>query len=120
MAIRHVTSIDNVDAEGFLIEPTRSCHGTIRAAHVEDLGGPVDPLTHLNRDFPDHDLRECIVAERLETGAPIVRDDDGQFLRAVVRQSSMGSLGPVDIGERRVAWLQAFQDRRAGVPDVHR
>jgi len=120
MAIRHVTCIDNVDSEGFLIDPTRTCHGTIRAAHIEDLGGPVDPLTHLNRDFAEHELGECVVAEELEIGSPLVPDADGQFQRAVVHHSSMKSLGRVDIGRRRVEWLQAFKDRRTGTANAHR
>lgn len=120
MAIRHVTSTDNVDDEGFLIDPTRAHHGTIQAAHVEDLGGPVDPLTHLNRDFPDHELGECVVAERLAVGAPVVWSGDGTFQRAIVRPGAMSPLGRVDTGERRIIWLQVLQERRNGARNVGR
>lgn len=118
MAIRHITSITNVDADGYLIEATVAHHGTIRAAQVEDLGGPVDPLTHLNLDFRDHDLGECAVAERLEKGAPIVIDADGHFLRAIPRPSARRRLGKVDVGGRRTAWLEAFHPQPEGASSV--
>ena len=82
MPVRHVTPLDNIDAGRFLIDPSRACHGAIRGGCVEDLSGPVDPLTHLNRDFPDHQLGECVVVERLERGAKVVAGPEGGFLWA--------------------------------------
>ncbi len=112
MVVRHMTSADNVDGDWFLVDPSRSHHGTIQAGHVEDLSGAIDPLTHLNRDFPDHDLGECVVAARLERGAEILVGPDGQFRRARPRRTDMAALGKVDIGARRVAWLAAHQASR--------
>jgi len=112
MVIRHMTFLDNVDGEGFIIDPSKSCHGTIRGGSVEDLSGPVDPLTHLNRDFPDHDLGECVVAESLVRGGKVVVGSEGGFVRAWPRPADMVSLGKVDIGERRSAWLTTLRERR--------
>ncbi len=110
--IRHLTSIDNVDSEGFLVDPSRACHGTLRNRCVADLAGPVDPLTHLNRDFPDHELGECVVVERLECGAPVQIGPEDAPLRAWPRRDSSDALGRVDVDARRSAWLAVLRERR--------
>ena len=112
MAVRHVTSLDNIDAEGFLVDPSKACHGSISGGRLEDLSGLVDPLTHLNRDFPDHQLGECVVAERLERGGKVVVGPDGTFLRARPRPAGYTPLGRIDIDERRIAWLAVLHERR--------
>ncbi|MHB1800074.1 MAG: hypothetical protein ACYCU5_00180, partial [Actinomycetes bacterium] len=96
MTVRHMTSLDNVDIQGFLIDASTSCHGTIRGGRVEALGGSVDPLTHLNLDFPDHELGECVVATHLEVGAKVVARPEGGFLIARPRPADIVRLGRVD------------------------
>lgn len=112
MTIRHVTSVDNVDDEGFLVDVTLAHHASLRLGRIEALAGRVDPLTHLNLDAPDHDLGTCLVAERLERGASMVRGPDGQVLRARPRGGSMTARGPVDLGARRTTWLRTLRRRR--------
>lgn len=113
MTVRHVVEAGNVDAHRFVIDPTQARHCTIRAGVLLDLSGPVDPLTHLNRDFGNHALGDCVVAERLEPGAPVLREPTGRFLVAATRSEVAGRLGRVDVDARRIAWLQAHRSRRA-------
>jgi hypothetical protein len=103
MRIRHLTSADNLDPEGFLIDPLLVRHGLVVAGRVAELAGPIDPLTHLNLDFAEHRLAECLVAERLEVGAPVAFDGD-RFLVASPRRDAYARLGGVDVGARRAAW----------------
>jgi hypothetical protein len=106
MRIRHLVAADNVDPQGYLIDPLLVRHGIVLAGQIGDLAGPIDPQTHLNRDFLEHRLDECLVAERLERGAALLRDGD-RFRVALVRPGAYTSLGPVDIDRRRADWQRA-------------
>lgn len=113
MRIRHLTPRDNVDAEGILIDPLLVRHGLLRAGAVADLAGPVDPLTHLNLDFPEHGLDDCLVVERLAVGAPVLLDGD-RFRTAQAHPAAYTSRGRVDVGARRAAWQAAHRAARGG------
>ncbi|MEO7913664.1 MAG: hypothetical protein ABIV47_28765 [Roseiflexaceae bacterium] len=106
MRIRHIVAIDNIDQQGCVIDPLLVRHGIVLAGQIGDLAGPIDPLTHLNRDFHQHRLEECLVAERLERGATLLRDGD-RFQIASVRTNAYTSLGPVDVDRRRADWQRA-------------
>jgi hypothetical protein len=92
MRIRHLAAIDNVDAEGFLRDPTQVRHGIVVAGRIADLAAPVDPLTHLNRDFPEHGLDDCLVAEALAIGAALLWDGD-QMRFACAHPAAYAPLG---------------------------
>src|SRR4051812_11546542 len=106
MRIRHIVAMGNVDAQGYVIDPLLVRHGIVLVGQIGDLAGPIDPQTHLNRDFPEHRLEECLVAEWLECGAALLRDGD-RFRVALVRPSAYTSLGPVDVDRRRADWQRA-------------
>lgn len=112
MPIRHVVEEANLDEAGFIIDPTLARHCVISAGRLLDLSGPVDPLTHLNLDFPDHTLGPCVVAERLEPGARVRIDPAQGFVMALPRPTAFKALGRVDLDARRIAWLQVHQQRR--------
>jgi len=112
MRIRHIVGRDNVDAQGYVIDPLLVRHGIVLGGQIADLAGPIDPQTHLNRDFAEHRLDECLVAERLERGAKLPRDGD-RFRVALVRPSAHSSLGLVDVDGRRADWQRVMKpDRR--------
>jgi hypothetical protein len=106
MRIRHLVAADNVDAQGYVIDPLLVRHGIVLGGQVADLAGPIDPQTHLNRDFAEHRLDHCLVAERLERGAELPRDGD-HFRVALVRPGAYSSLGLVDVDVRRADWQRA-------------
>ncbi|HEX9369438.1 MAG TPA: hypothetical protein VF897_00455 [Roseiflexaceae bacterium] len=106
MRIRHLVAVDNLDSEGFIAEPRSVRHGIVAGGRVADLAGPIDPLMHLNLDFPAHRLDDCLVAERLEVGAPILWDGE-RFRVARAHPSAYAHLGAVDLDRRRAAWQRA-------------
>lgn len=112
MTVRHITRADNVDSDGFLIDASLVHHGAVQGGRVASLAGLVDPATHLNRDFPDHELGECVIAAALEPGAAMVLDENHQFARASARFEALQSLGFVDQGARRSEWLAVLRERR--------
>ena len=112
MTVRHITVADNVGDDGHLIDPSIVHHGTVQGSHVASLAGPIDITTHLNTDFVDHEVGECVIATKLETAAALVLDDNGQFARARPRHDAKRSLGAVDQGERRAEWLRVLGERR--------
>jgi hypothetical protein len=111
MRIRHLVSADNVDAGGLVLDPLLARHGLVIGGRVAELAGPIEPLTHLNLDFPDHRLDECLVAERLEAGAALLWNGD-RFRAARVHPAAYARLGPVDVGRRRAMWQRAVAKRR--------
>ena len=113
MLVRHLTAAANVDAAGWLIDPGAVRHGVVVAGRVAELAGPVERLTHLNSDFEAHDLDRCLVAERLEVGAAVLRGRDG-LVFASAPESAYQSLGWVDLTERSIAWRAAIAARRGG------
>jgi hypothetical protein len=122
VTVRHVVAAPNVDGDGYIVDPAAARHCVVRAGALLDLSGPVDPATHLNADFPDHELGDCIVAAGLERGSRVVRWADGRPALARPRPDYRTRRGPVDLDARRVAWLQVHQARRAvrEVPDARR
>src|SRR4029079_11839250 len=101
------------DSDGWLVDPRAVRHGLVVAGRVAELAGLVEPLTHLNSDFEEHDLDRCLVVERLEVGAEILHSPDGHVF-AAAPDSAYEPFGPVNLTERRVAWQAAIAARRAG------
>lgn len=120
MIVRHAVARGNVDETGHIVEPPLARHCVVVAGAVHDLSGPVDPLTHLNAAFPDHELGECVVAESLEPGSAVLRDDEGRMLFASPRRGYRQPLGRVDVDARRLAWLEVLRARRHGVAHADR
>lgn len=112
MPIRHVIAEADIDlTTGVVSAPERARHAVIVAGRLHDLSGPVDPATHLNLDEPGHLMTDCVVAEWLAVGAPVVRDGD-RLLIVPVPPTAFRRLGLVDHGARRVAWLAAVKTHR--------
>ena len=112
MRVRHVVAVANVDASGLIVDPIQARHCVIAAGRIVDLSGDVDPLTHLNLDFHEHTLGDCIVAETLERGAGVCVDAEGQFVFATTPAAALARLGRVDLDARRIAWLDLLRQRR--------
>ena len=114
MRIRHLVERENVDARGFVRDATAIRHGLIIGRRVSALAGPIDPATHLNRDFHEHLVDDCVVVERFVVGAPVVLDGD-RFAIAQVATVAFAHRGPVDVDARRARWL-ALRQREGRSP----
>ncbi len=108
MVIRHCTPESNVDANHRIISPTEICHVVVEHGRIADISGPIDPLTHLNLDYPDHRADLCVMAERLEVGAPVRFNDAGPEW-AYVRRDAYEHLGPVDYTARLLDMIGAVK-----------
>lgn len=112
MRIRHIVTRANVDPDGTVIDPYQIRHGIIVGARLAGMAGLIDPLTHLNRDFPDHRAERCLIVEAFTLGAPALVEPDG-FTWAIVHPKDHQHRGRVDVGARRQAWLAEFRARGA-------
>ncbi len=104
--IRHLTSVYNTK-NNEIIDPLKVKHGVIVALKVADLSGWIDPLTHLNLDFPEHLMKIVHVVDRLEVGGKIILDGD-RFKYVIVNPKFFKMLGPVDITQRSIEMRKAF------------
>ncbi|MGR3300914.1 MAG: hypothetical protein ACUZ8I_00275, partial [Candidatus Scalindua sp.] len=77
MNIRHVVEASNVDGEGYVLDPSGVKHGVVRARKIWSLSGFIDPRTHLNLDFVDHRVTNCIIASSFIKYAPVEIKQDG-------------------------------------------
>jgi hypothetical protein len=76
------------------------------------MSGLIDPSSHLNLDFPDHKVTNCVIAERFEIGAKIKISDIG-FVFAKVHPSSFDQYGSVDYTQRLLDIIEKVKGIRA-------
>jgi hypothetical protein len=112
MRVHHLVAAANVAGDGSILDPGEVRHGALRGGRVAALAAPVDPLTHLNRDFPDHQANVCVVVARLAVGARVLFEGDG-FRLAWVRPSSFARRGSVAVGARREQFHRKLEAVRA-------
>ena len=111
MIVRHVVEAVNVDDNGFVIDAFKIKHGVIKAGKLWDLAGFIDFRTHLNLDFADHRVTECIIASRLCKHAQIKLQQEG-FVFAQVKNESYKHYGFVDIDARRIEWMNRCHPKK--------
>ena len=107
--IRHFTLFDNVK-NGEVIDPKKVKHADVTALKISNISGWIDPITHLNLDFPRHLTKEVNVAENLDIGGKVVLDG-GRFMTARVNPLSYTHVGFVDEGERAEQFKNAIHER---------
>ncbi len=105
MVVRHVVEATNVGDDGYVIDAFRIKHGVVRAGKVWDLAGFIDSRTHLNLDFADHRVKECIIVSQFCKYAFVKMRDNG-FVFAHVKKESYQHYGFVDIDARRMEWIK--------------
>ena len=105
MNIRHVVEAANIDSMGYVLDPFKIRHGVVRAKKLWSLAGLIDPKTHLNLDFIDHKVTDCIIAASFEKDSNVEIERDG-FVFAAVKSESYKHIGFVDIDKRRIEWME--------------
>jgi hypothetical protein len=110
MLIRHCVEESNVDENFIVIDPAKIRHGVIAAGKLQSMSGFIDPASHLNLDYPDHKITNCIIVEKFENGAKVRVGDQG-FIFAFVDRSSFAHYGFVD-------YMQRLSDMIKGVKKI--
>jgi hypothetical protein len=106
--IRHCVEETNVDSDMNVVDPTKIRHVTVAGGRIALISGLIDPVSHLNLDFPDHRATICIIAERFEVGAKVKMDSDG-LVFANVPMSLYGHYGYLDYTQRLVDMITAVK-----------
>jgi hypothetical protein len=99
MLVRHCVEESNVDENLIVIDPTKIRHGIVLAGRLQSMSGLIDPASHLNLDYPDHKITNCVIVEKFENGAKVRLGDRGLDF-AIVDRSSFGHYGFVDYTQR--------------------
>jgi hypothetical protein len=99
MLIRHCVEESNVDENLIVIDPAKIRHGVIAGGKLQSMSGLIDPASHLNLDYPDHKITNCIIVEKFENGSKVRLGDRG-LIFAFVDRSSFDHFGFVDYTQR--------------------
>lgn len=106
--IRHCVEISNVDDDMNIIDPNKIRHVTVAGGKIALMSGLIDPVSHLNLDFPDHRITTCIIAETFEIGANVKMDGDG-LIFAYVQKPFYQHHGKLDYTQRLVDMINAIK-----------
>jgi hypothetical protein len=99
MFVRHCVEESNVDENLIVKDPTKIRHGIVLAGRLQSMSGLIDPASHLNLDYPDHKITNCVIVEKFENGAKVRLGDRG-LIFAIVDRSSFDHYGFVDYTQR--------------------
>lgn len=108
--IRHCVEQSNVDENQFVIDPRKIRHVTIVAKKIDTMSGQVDPYSHLNLDFPEHMITDCVVAKRFGVGEEIIFGNNG-LVFAYIPRNSYSHYGRFDYTERLDNMIQAVTQK---------
>lgn len=111
MQIRHCVEESNIDENHIVIDPTKIRHVIIFGAKIESMSGLIDPASHLNLDYPDHKVTNCVVTEKFEIGAKVRVSDQG-LVFASVHPSSFDHFGQVDYTQRLLDMIEKVKEIR--------
>jgi hypothetical protein len=109
--IRHCVEESNVNENMAVIDPTQIRHVVIVAGRVKSISGLIDPVSHLNLDFPDHKVTTCIIVENFQVGAAVKLVEQG-LVFATVDRSAYSHYGPVDYTKRLSDMIEAVNKVR--------
>jgi hypothetical protein len=119
MLIRHCVEESNVDENLIVIDPAKIRHGVIAGGKLQSMSGLIDPASHLNLDYPDHKITNCIIVEKFENGAKVRLGDRG-LIFAFVDRSSFDHLGFVDYTQRLLEMIKGVKKIRRSRSTIKR
>jgi hypothetical protein len=112
LLIRHCVEESNTDENLIITDPTKIIHVIIVAGRIESMSGLVDPASHLNLDYPDHKVTNCVIVEKFEEGAKVRIGDRGLAFANVDRRSAFDHYGYVDYTQRLFNMIEAVKKKR--------
>ncbi|MGN6707731.1 MAG: hypothetical protein ACTHKF_00085, partial [Candidatus Nitrosocosmicus sp.] len=77
MKIRHCVEKSNVGDSLIVKDPLKIRHAVIKSAKILSLSGLINPISHLNLDYPLHLVKNCIIAEKFELDSKIEISNGG-------------------------------------------
>ena len=98
----------NVDENMNVIDPIKVRHVTVAGGKIASMSGLIDPLSHLNLDFPDHRVTTCIITSSFEIGSSVSMDEDG-LIFANVQRNSFQNYGKLDYTQRLSEMIKAIK-----------
>jgi hypothetical protein len=119
LVIRHCVEALNVDEVSMIIDAKQIRHAVIVGGHIESMSGLIDPGSHLNLDYPDHTITNCVVVEKFEKGAA-ARIQSSGFVLAIVKRSEFQHYGKIDYTKRLSEMIEAVKKVRvSGFPGTN-
>jgi hypothetical protein len=95
-----------------IIDPTKIRHVIIVAGRIESMSGLIDPASHLNLDYPDHRVTNCVIVEKFEKGSKVRIGDRGLAFANVDRRSAFDHYGYVDYTQRLFSMIESVKKKR--------
>lgn len=108
-----------MDENLIVIDPAKIRHGVIAGGKLQSMSGLIDPASHLNLDYPDHKITNCIIVEKFENGAKVRLGDRG-LIFAFVDRSSFDHLGFVDYTQRLLEMIKGVKKIRRSRSTIKR
>jgi hypothetical protein len=112
LLIRHCVEECNTDENLIILDPTKIRHVIIVAGRIESMSGLIDPASHLNLDYPDHKVTNCVIVEKFEKGSKVRIGDRGLAFANVDRRSAFDHYGYVDYTQRLFSMIESVKKKR--------
>src|SRR3954469_15679438 len=95
-----------------VLDPTRVRHVVVVAGMIKSMSGLIDPASHLNLDYPDHKVTNCVIVEKFEKGSKVRIGDRGLAFANVDRRSAFDHYGYVDYTQRLFSMIESVKKKR--------
>lgn len=113
MKIRHCVEKSNVETKSLtIVDPLLIRHAVINSGKVSSLSGLIDPKSHLNLDYPEHLVKNCIISDKFELGSKIELSNGG-FIFAQVRPDSYQHYGKYDYTQNLLNMIESVKKLRS-------
>ena len=111
MKVRHCVEKSNVEESLLIMDPLKIRHVVIKSGKILSLSGLIDPLSHLNLDYPLHLVKNCVIAEEFELGSKIAISNGG-FIFAQVNPKSYQHYGKYDYNQNLQKMIESVKKLR--------
>ncbi len=118
MKIRHCVEKSNVEAESLTIfDPLHIRHAIVSSGKISSLSGLINPKSHLNLDYPDHLVKNCIISDKFELGSKIELSNGG-LIFAQVRPDGYRHYGKYDYTQNLLNMIESVKKLRSSTTNT--
>jgi hypothetical protein len=111
LKIRHCVEKSNVEKSLLVIDSLKIRHVVIKSGKILSLSGLIDPISHLNLDYPLHLVKNCIISEKFELDSKI-EISNGGFIFAQVNPNSYQHYGKYDYNQNLQKMIESVKKLR--------